>query len=137
MTRILFIGNSFTTRNDLPGLLASLVSSSSAAEVEGERELQFEVISAGGASLRRHPNKGDAQTKIRNGSFDCVVLQEQSTLPIKNGKRATENMTEFDAVVRESDARTVPYMTGARGDAPRSQDDPNAGCTARAGRELG
>ncbi len=41
---ILFIGNSFTQRNDLPGLLAAMAA-------EHETSLQQKLISAGGASL--------------------------------------------------------------------------------------
>ena len=44
---LLFIGNSFTARNDLPGRLAKL-----AAE-RGHR-VTHDLISAGGASLRAH-----------------------------------------------------------------------------------
>jgi hypothetical protein len=45
------------------------------------------LISAGGASLRKHLNAGEALKAIQAGQYDCVVLQEQSTLPIKNAKR--------------------------------------------------
>ena len=73
--RILYIGNSFTTRNDLPGVVGELAK---CAGITVEQE----VISAGGASLRRHFNAG-ATAKISGGRWDYVVLQEQSTLPIK------------------------------------------------------
>ncbi len=49
--RILFIGNSFTTRNDLPGMLGDLAKHAGI-------NVEHEVISAGGASLRRHFNAG-------------------------------------------------------------------------------
>ena len=52
--KILFIGNSFTARNNLPGLLAQL------AGTRGQK-LDHRLIWAGGASLRMHWNKGDAQ----------------------------------------------------------------------------
>src|SRR5262249_41915567 len=74
--KMLFIGNSFTTRNDLPGLVAQL------AAARG-RAIQHRLISAGGASLRQHWNAGEAHQAIHEGKFDHVVLQEQSTLPIK------------------------------------------------------
>ena len=59
ITRVLFIGNSFTARNDLPGLLAQLV------HAGGKGELECELISAGGASLRMHLNKGEAQERLQ------------------------------------------------------------------------
>ncbi|MEX0714261.1 MAG: hypothetical protein WD278_18140, partial [Pirellulales bacterium] len=67
--KVLFIGNSFTARNDLPGLLARL------AAARG-KSLQHRLISAGGASLRTHWNAGKAPSAINQGRYDCVVLQE-------------------------------------------------------------
>src|SRR5262245_47385466 len=91
--KALFVGNSFTARNDLPGLVARL------AAARGKR-LEYRLISAGGASLRAHWNAGEAQKAIAEGRYDCVVLQEQSTLPVKNAKRMHENVRLFDAAIR-------------------------------------
>jgi|APSaa5957512622_1039677.scaffolds.fasta_scaffold31856_2 hypothetical protein len=115
-TRILFIGNSFTARNNLPDLMASLVCAG------GKGELEHELISAGGASLRMHLNKGDAQKRMQDTHWDYVVLQEQSTLPIKNGRRAIKNIRDFDACIKETGTQAVLYMTWARQDAPQTQD---------------
>ena len=49
--KVLFIGNSFTARNNLPGLITDL------AAARG-RSLEHRLISAGGASLRNHWNAG-------------------------------------------------------------------------------
>jgi hypothetical protein len=114
-TRILFVGNSFTARNNLPALLAQLV----AAGDKGQ--LEHELVSAGGASLRLHLNKGDAAQHLQQAHWDYVVLQEQSTLPIKNAERTGENMRDFDVLIKEAGARTVLYMTWARQDAPIAQ----------------
>jgi len=111
---VLFIGNSFTARNDLPGLIARL------AEASGHH-FQHQLISAGGASLRTHWNKGHAQNRIKDGDFDYVVLQEQSTLPVKNATRMHENVRLFDQVIRAAGAKTALYMTWARQHAPQTQ----------------
>jgi hypothetical protein len=127
--RVLFIGNSFTARNDLPGLIAGL------AAARGKR-MEHRLISAGGASLRTHWNAGEAQQAIRDGHYDLVVLQEQSTLPVKNARRMSENVRLFDGAIRAAGAKTVLYMTWARRSAPESQQaitDAYAGI----GRELG
>src|SRR5262245_56690980 len=92
-TRILFIGNSFTQRNDLPGLLAGLAA-------ERGLHVEPELISVGGASLRTHWNAGKAARAIANGRYDYVVLQEQSTLPVKNTGRMAENVRLFDEAIR-------------------------------------
>ena len=111
---VLFIGNSFTARNDLPGLVASL------AEATGTR-LDHRLISAGGASLRMHWNKGEAAGAIRAGRYDYVVLQEQSTLPVKNAARMHENVRLFDAAIKAAGAKTALYLTWARRHAPGTQ----------------
>src|SRR5687768_7044161 len=54
---VLFIGNSFTARNDLPGMLAALAKASNL-------HLDHRLISVGGASLRTHWNKGEAAKAI-------------------------------------------------------------------------
>src|SRR5947209_12132988 len=112
--KVLFIGNSFTARNDLPGLIAGLAAARS-------RGLQHRLISAGGASLRTHWNAGEALKAIQDGHYDRVVLQEQSTLPVKNAKRMRENVRLFDEAVQAASAKTVLYMTWARLSAPESQ----------------
>ena len=111
---VLFIGNSFTARNDVPGLIARL------AEAHDLR-LQHRLISAGGASLRMHWNKGEATATIRRGRYDYVVLQEQSTLPVKNRARMHENIRLFDEVIRAAGAQTALYLTWARQHAPDTQ----------------
>jgi hypothetical protein len=127
--RVLFIGNSFTARNDVPGLVARL------AAARG-KELQHRLISAGGASLRQHWNAGAAPAAIQEGRYDFVVLQEQSTLPIKNAQRMHENVRLFDAAIKAAGAKTVLYMTWARRNAPESQQAITA-AYAGIGRELG
>ena len=126
---VLFIGNSFTARNDLPGMLASL------AGAAGVR-LDHRLVSAGGASLRMHWNKGEAQKAIALGGYDYVVLQEQSTLPVKNAARMHENVRLFDPVIRNAGAKTALYLTWARRNAPDAQR-PITDAYNTIGREIG
>jgi lysophospholipase L1-like esterase len=114
--RILFIGNSFTGRNDLPDLLREM-----AASAPQPGTIVTEQVLANGASLRQHWNAGVAAEKIRAGGWDFVVLQEQSTLPIKNANRFHENVRLFDQEIQEHGARTVLYLTWARQQAPETQ----------------
>jgi hypothetical protein len=113
---ILFIGNSFTARNNLPEIIGRL------AETRG-KQLNYRLISAGGASLRMHWNKGEAQKRIQRAPYDYVVLQEQSTLPIKNPVRMHENIRLFDQAIRDSGAKTALYLTWARQDVPEMQKE--------------
>lgn len=112
--RILFIGNSFTARNNLPALLARLAS-------ERGTMVEHRLISAGGASLRQHLNGGTALAAIAEGTYDIVVLQEQSTLPGRNATRMHESVRDFHAAIEHSGARTALYMTWARRNSPQAQ----------------
>jgi hypothetical protein len=78
-------------------------------------------ISVGGASLRTHWNAGRAIRAIAADRYDYVVLQEQSTLPVKNAQRMAENVRLFDETIRQAGSKTVLYMTWARQHAPESQ----------------
>src|SRR4051794_9221252 len=111
---ILFIGNSFTQRNNLPGLLAGMAA-------ERKLYMQHDLISVGGASLRTHWNAGRAAKAITTGVYDYVVLQEQSTLPVKNAQRMAENVRLLDELIKQAGSKTVLYMTWARQHAPESQ----------------
>ncbi|MBI3409198.1 MAG: hypothetical protein HY040_12700 [Planctomycetes bacterium] len=129
LLKILFIGNSFTARNNLPGLIADL------AAKRGKKIEQC-LISRGGASLRAHWNAGEAIKAIKDGHFDYVVLQEQSTLPIKNAKRMHENVRLFDEAIKAAGAKTILYLTWARKHAPQTQQT-ITDAYLEIGRELG
>lgn len=114
--RILFIGNSYTSRNQLPRLLSDL-----AAAAEHPRRVEFELIFGGGASLKRHWNAGIAQEKLARLSWNYVVLQEQSTLPLKNAARYHQSVRLFAPEIARSGAKTALYLTWARQHAPETQ----------------
>jgi lysophospholipase L1-like esterase len=73
--RVLFIGNSLTEANDLPGRVAAL------ARATG-RKLEYQTITFGGFNLEDHWNKGDARTALATRRWDVVVMQQgPSALP--------------------------------------------------------
>ena len=113
-TGILFVGNSFVSRNDVPRLVRDLAASAG-------RKSETAAIVAGGASLRRHLNSGAVADALERQAWRYVVLQEQSTLPIKNRLRYHENVRAMHALVASAGAETVLYMTWARRSAFESQ----------------
>lgn len=125
---LLFIGNSFTSRNQLPQLVAALVAPSHA--------LRSATIYAGGASLRRHWNAGLAQRTLASQPWDHVVLQEQSTLPLKSPQRFHENVRLFAPAIAEQRAKTLLYLTWSRAHAPDAQRELTAAVETIA-REIG
>lgn len=116
--RILFVGNSYTGRNQLPRLIADI-----AAASDPPRKVEVAAILAGGASLKRHWNSGKVQQALQARRWDDVVLQEQSTLPMKNAQRYHENVRLFVPPIRGHGARLVLYLTWARREAPERQRD--------------
>ena len=130
-THILFIGNSFTQRNDLPGMLARLASAA-----HPPRRIETRRVIANGMSLKTHWNRGAARDAIAQGPLDYVVLQEQSTLPLKNRARMHESVRLFNDEIVARGARTVLYLTWARSYAADRQDELSEAYQS-IGREIG
>lgn len=113
---MLFLGNSYTARNDVPGLVRAL----GAADTP---PIAIEVASRtpGGCSLRAHFNNAEAQALIAQG-FDVVVLQEQSRNPVVAPKRTLSSVHDLAKVIEASGAALVLYMTWARASSPEDQE---------------
>ncbi len=69
--RVLFIGNSYTYVNDLPGVFSELSSSVG-------RHADCEMIAGGGMRFMQHASSGEVLTALQTGQWDYVVLQGQS-----------------------------------------------------------
>jgi len=72
--RILFLGNSYTTVNDLPQMLKDVAAST------GDL-VAVDSNAPGGHTLEDHVFNTISQGKIAAGNWDFVVLQEQSQIP--------------------------------------------------------
>jgi hypothetical protein len=72
--RILFVGNSYTSVNDLPRTLGAIARSlGDLAETA--------MVAPGGYTLQQHSQDANTLAKIKAGPWDFVVLQEQSQMP--------------------------------------------------------
>jgi hypothetical protein len=71
--KVLFLGNSYTAVNNLPQLIADVAAS------VGDTVI-FESNTPGGYTLHGHSENTTSLEKIKAGSWDYVVLQEQSQL---------------------------------------------------------
>jgi len=102
--RILFIGNSLTYVNDLPGMVRQLGASDTA------RPVTVAAVAFGDYSLEDHWNRGDALTAIRQGGWDLVVLQQgPSALPASRAN-LIEWTGRFAGEIRKVGARPAVYM---------------------------
>lgn len=75
--RVLFVGNSYTFVNDLPGTLTAL-----AASVSQPPALQVSSRTAGGASFLDHATSAATVAEIESGGWTHVVLQGNSLEPL-------------------------------------------------------
>jgi hypothetical protein len=114
--RVLFVGNSYTTRNDMPTMLARLLE----ASIPG-MQVKAEVLAFGGASLAAHWNRGEVQKRLTDQNWSAVVLQDQSTRPLRALKSMQEHVRRFVDKIEVSGAKPYLYMTWARKDDPASQ----------------
>lgn len=103
--RILFIGNSLTSTNELPAMVRSVAASSGFAPED------FEVASVtrDGFSLRDHWDLGEARRAIQRGGWTHVVLQQgPSSLPASQAE-LIEYTRRFALDARAVRARVVLY----------------------------
>jgi hypothetical protein len=119
MTRVLFLGNSYTFQNSLPPMIEAFAST-----LAPEAPFDTESILVAGATLRWHQTQGAAPQHIREGGWSHVVLQEQSLL---GGMRIDGNIhmadpemmffpaaRQLSAQISGAGARPLFFMTWSR-----------------------
>jgi hypothetical protein len=111
--RALFIGNSYTYVNDLPGVLVSM--GASTGDV-----IQTASSTPGGYTLQMHSSNTVTLSAIAAGVWDYVVLQEQSQLPALQDSIVAEEVFPFahylDSLIIQANqcTETVFYRTWGR-----------------------
>ena len=100
---LLFIGNSLTFVNDLPGALKAI------AAAEG-RVIRVQSRAVGGWTLALHDADPQTNALILRGGWDYVVLQEQSRLSVDNYPGFAAAAASLDAKIRAAGARTLLYQ---------------------------
>jgi len=114
--KVLFIGNSYTSVNDLPSLVVALSEAGDERKIEAHRHL------VGGCTLERHVKETGALNKIREQKWDVVVLQEQSLRPVVGRDLMFEYAPILHAEIEKQGAQTVFYLTWARLHIPEMQE---------------
>jgi hypothetical protein len=113
---ILFIGNSYTSRNDLPSLVKVLAAGAGVA-----RPVEAELVAFGGASLAAHWNRGVAQGLLQQRRWDAVVLQDQSPRALRAPASLHEYGKRFARLAQAGGATPFLYLPWARENDPGSQ----------------
>jgi hypothetical protein len=126
---VLFLGNSFTYVNDLPGTFAKVASSL------GDRA-EVEMFAPGAYTFERLSKDESAARLIKSRKWGFVVLQEQSQRPAFSDAQVAVEVVPYALKLHESiransaRTRTVFYETWGRkdGDASNCKDVPEV-CT--------
>ncbi len=101
--RVLFVGNSLTFTNDLPGMVQAL------ADAAGAAPLAATMVAGPNLSLDDQLEAGVAARALAEGGWDVVVLQQgPSSLPESRAalRRATR---AFEHAIRQAGARPALY----------------------------
>lgn len=106
---VLFIGNSYTSTGDLPGLVQKLAAGPDQAQAIG-----VDSITPGGVTFSDHWMSTGAVARIDTGGFSHVVLQDQSVDPVGDPASFQTYGMQLAAEAQQHGAQVVLYETWAR-----------------------
>ena len=107
--RVLFLGNSYTYVNDLPKIIKDIA-------INEGKVFTYESVTPGGCTLFQHLDSQTSMSKIRQGNWDYVILQEQSQLPVidyyrHNTLKPSYKSLHDSIMLYNPKAKVVGYMT--------------------------
>lgn len=109
--KVLFIGNSYTYKNDLPNIFKKLA-------LSGGFNVTVESSAYAGYTLLQHSDENDEYgkvtlSKIKSKKWDYVILQEQSQCPAYDNLREQmyEGARKLDNVIKDNSSKTIFFMT--------------------------
>jgi hypothetical protein len=107
--RVLFLGNSYTSVNDLPIMFANLAWSAG-------RRVETGVQAPGGWTLADQARSQDTDRLLASKPWDVVVLQEQSEIPSVDSFRQAQMYPaarQLVSEIRGAGARPIFFVTWA------------------------
>lgn len=110
--RVLFIGNSYTSVNNLPNTFMNLAAS-------GGHQVEAQAFAKNGASLADHAQSPKLSNLLQSSRWDYAIVQEQSEIPASAEARAALMHPAARAVVekiRNAGASPVFFQTWAHRD---------------------
>jgi hypothetical protein len=102
-SRVLFIGNSLTYVNDVPGLVRAL---SEAAAVP----LVVDSVTLPGASIGDHLDEGSAARRLAGAPWDFVILQQGPTSRPESRLQFRADAARIAPLIAAAGARAATYM---------------------------
>jgi hypothetical protein len=109
--RVLFIGNSLTYYNNLPGMVRAVYKST-----VPDALITTEMLASGGALIRDHLDRGHLKKVLATQHFDVVVLQElggfpQCAVDFYGCADSPSALKEAVSLVRRAGARPILFGT--------------------------
>ncbi|MBR0322986.1 MAG: T9SS type A sorting domain-containing protein [Bacteroidales bacterium] len=111
--KVLFLGNSYTYYNDLPKIIKDIAANE-------DKIFTYESVSPGGYTFFLHLEEQQGSlSKIRQGDWNYVVLQEQSQLPVidyyrHNTFKPTYKALHDSIMLYNPEAKVIGYLTWGR-----------------------
>ena len=111
--KVLFLGNSYTSVNDLPGLIFQVTKSAGDS-------LIYSSNVPGGYTFNQHSTNSTSVSLINQGGWDYVVLQEQSQYPSFPDAQVQAEVFPYATALNDmilaadSCTETIFYMTWGR-----------------------
>ncbi|MHC4915225.1 MAG: hypothetical protein ACYTGB_07015 [Planctomycetota bacterium] len=106
-TRVLFIGSSFTTGNNMTGVLREMAASAG-------RQIEVRLVTRGDSTLKHHWYNSEAVPAIDGGEWDFVVLQGHSLQALSRTDLLAEYAGRFARRIRDRGAKPVLFMSWPR-----------------------
>lgn len=110
--RVLFVGNSYTSTNNLPNVFVNLAAS-------GKHQVEAGMFGNGGWTLSDHAQSSDLLNTLQLSTWNYVVVQEQSEIP---AVEASRNPLMYPAArtlvsnIRNAGAGAIFFQTWAHRD---------------------
>jgi hypothetical protein len=101
--RILFVGNSLTYSNDLPGMVQALAKS-------GGLDWEIHSVTIGGAALEDHLQEGSAVRFLADERWDFVVLQQGPSTLAASRINLRQGVASFRPLVKKAGGRVALYQ---------------------------
>lgn len=112
--RVLFIGNSYTYFHDMYRSVQTIAAN---IAQEQQMKLAYKALTPGGCTFKKHCETPDEIAVIKNGNWDYVILQEQSSNPARPTEMVQKDTYRYarqlDSLihVHNPKAKVIFYMT--------------------------
>ena len=125
--RVLFLGNSLTSGHNMPRVLTTM-------SQKGKQKIRASQRTVGGYTLENHFADVQSRTNIAHTvpdplnatnrfSWHCVILQEQSQIPVYAWQRMTNSVVRLNGAIQAARTQAALFMPQSRPDPIFSEAD--------------